>query len=107
MYLSLIIPAYKEATRIGGSLEKIFAYFAGKEYEVEILIIDDGSPDNSPDVIREAITVGQALLPVPASSKVHARLIELGTNTGKGGAVKAGMLQAKGDIRIFTDADLS
>jgi len=101
MYLSLIIPAYKEATRIGASLEKIFAYFATAPYQVEILIVDDGSPDNSVEVIREALV---KRTPDP---KVDARLIELGINQGKGGAVRAGMLQAKGDIRIFTDADLS
>ncbi|MFI5264219.1 MAG: glycosyltransferase, partial [Candidatus Kapaibacterium sp.] len=101
MYLSLIIPAYKEATRIGVSLEKIFAYFASVPYEVEILVVDDGSPDNSVEVIREA------LLQKKTDRKIVAKLIELGTNQGKGGAVRTGMLQAKGAIRIFTDADLS
>jgi dolichyl-phosphate beta-glucosyltransferase len=107
MYLSLIIPAYKEATRIGKSLEKIFAYFATVDYEVEILVVDDGSPDNSPEVIQEAFQVGQALLPVHAFTRIHARLVELKPNGGKGGAVRAGMLEATGGIRIFTDADLS
>ena len=107
MYLSLIIPAYKEATRIAASLDKIFSYFATASYEVEVIVVDDGSPDNSVEVIREAFakySVGQALLP---AQSVQARLIEMGTNGGKGSAVRAGMLNAKGAIRIFTDADLS
>jgi len=102
MYLSLIIPAYKEESRIGKTLETIFAYFAAKDYNVEILVVDDGSPDNSAQVIRDALSAGRTLSP-----HVQARFIELGTNVGKGGAVRAGMLEATGKIRIFTDADLS
>lgn len=105
MYLSLIIPAYKEANRISASLEKIFTYLANAPYDSEVIVVDDGSPDNSVDIIREAfakpISVG-ALNP-----SIQTKLIELGTNAGKGAAVQAGMLEAKGAIRIFTDADLS
>ncbi len=102
MYLSIIIPAYKEAERIGATLETIFAYFAAAPYDAEIIVVDDGSPDNSVDVIREAF----AKRP-DSAKKNEARLIELGTNAGKGAAVRAGMLDATGAIRIFTDADLS
>jgi len=106
MYLSLIIPAYKEAGRIAASLDKIFAYLANAPYESEVIVVDDGSPDNSVEVIREAFakynSVGRTLSP-----PIQSRLIELGANAGKGAAVRAGMLQAKGAIRIFTDADLS
>src|SRR6266481_9536947 len=102
MYLSLIIPAYNEASRIGKTLEKVFAYFASQSYEVEIIVVDDGSSDNSARVIQEAISVGRTLSP-----RVSARLIEHNPNRGKGAAVKTGMLAATGDIRIFTDADLS
>jgi dolichyl-phosphate beta-glucosyltransferase len=105
MYLSLIIPAYKEASRITASLEKIFAYLGSQNYEAEVIVVDDGSPDNSVEVIQAAFAkytpIGQALLPVKA------RLIELGANAGKGAAVREGMLAATGSIRIFTDADLS
>lgn len=102
MYLSLIIPAYKEASRITASLEKIFAYLAKAPYESEVIIVDDGSPDDSVKIIHEAIKNR-----TPESAKVRARLIELGTNAGKGAAVRTGMLEATGVIRIFTDADLS
>ncbi|MDP4230769.1 MAG: glycosyltransferase family 2 protein [Bacteroidota bacterium] len=100
MYLSLIVPAYKEASRISASLEKIFAYLANASYDSEVIVVDDGSPDNSVEVIRTAFAKKPA-------GRVEARLIELGTNGGKGAAVRAGMLEAKGSIRIFTDADLS
>jgi dolichyl-phosphate beta-glucosyltransferase len=103
MYISIIIPAYKEANRIGLTLEKIFEYFRDVKYDVEIIVVDDGSPDNSVEAIRSAFSSGEKVV----NSSVHPRLIELGTNTGKGGAVRAGMLEASGAIRIFTDADLS
>jgi dolichyl-phosphate beta-glucosyltransferase len=105
MYLSLIIPAYKEANRIAASLEKIFAYFTLQSYKVEIIVVDDGSPDTSVEVIQKAFSDGQVKLPVP--SHISTRLIELGNNRGKGAAVREGMLAATGAIRIFTDADLS
>ena len=101
MYLSLIIPAYKEASRIAASLEKVFAYFAEQPYDVEVIVVDDGSPDNSVEVIRASFAKQ------PSDPRIQARLIEMGTNGGKGSAVHAGMLAATGAIRIFTDADLS
>jgi len=122
MYLSLIIPAYNEAGRISASLEKIFAYLDSQNYEAEVIVVDDGSPDHSVTVIRDAFSkynpdtsplertslVGPtSLVGRTLSPPVQARLIELGTNAGKGGAVQAGMLAATGTIRIFTDADLS
>lgn len=102
MYLSLIIPAYKEATRIGPSLEKIFAYFSTKDYDAEVIVVDDGSPDTTVEVTRSEFA---RLL--PTASRVFPRLIELGANDGKGAAVQRGMLEAVGSIVIFTDADLS
>ncbi len=107
MYLSLIIPAYKEASRIEASLDKIFLYLANAPYDSEVIVVDDGSPDNSVEVVRAAFA--KPLHPVGSgrNPSIQTRLIELGTNAGKGAAVQAGMLEAKGAIRIFTDADLS
>lgn len=102
MYISLIIPAYKEATRIGPTLEKIFAYFLSKGYEAEVIVVDDGSPDTTCEVVTNTFVKLS-----PTAPRVSARLIELGSNEGKGAAVQRGMLSATGAIVIFTDADLS
>jgi len=100
--LSLIIPAFNEADRIVPSLKKIVQYLQVAEYDSEILVVDDGSPDMTTEVAQNALA---ELLRVP--SKVSGRVITLKKNLGKGGAVAKGMLAASGDVRIFTDADLS
>ncbi|MDP4200833.1 MAG: glycosyltransferase family 2 protein [Bacteroidota bacterium] len=102
MFLSLIIPAYNEAGRIGPSLEKAFRYFESKDYDVELIVVDDGSSDNT----IQAVDIAFAKKP-PMLERVSTRLIPLGVNTGKGAAVKRGMLAASGAVRIFTDADFS
>ena len=101
MYLSLIVPCYREAERIGPSLQKIFEYLNKAPYTSEVLVVDDGSPDGTLEVINKTIAT------FPASSTVTVRPVDLVVNQGKGGAVRAGMLEAIGEIRIFTDADLS
>jgi dolichyl-phosphate beta-glucosyltransferase len=103
VHLSLIIPAYKESDRIGPSLEKIYAYLQTKDYDAEVIVVDDGSPDDTADVIRTKFES----LAGAARGKIFPKLVELETNLGKGAAVREGMLAATGNIRIFTDADLS
>lgn len=92
-YLSIIIPAYNEADRIEASLQKAVDYLGQKDYEYEIIVADDGSTDNTVAIANKF------------GDKVKA--YALPKNTGKGAAVRMGMLKAKGDIRIFTDADFS
>lgn len=92
-YLSIIIPAYNEADRIEASLQKAVDYLGQKDYEYEIIVADDGSTDNT---VAIASKFGDKV-------KAYA----LPKNTGKGAAVRMGMLKANGDIRIFTDADFS
>lgn len=92
-YLSIVIPAYNEADRIESSLQKAVDYLGQKDYEYEIIVADDGSTDNT---VAIAENFGH---------KVKAYALE--KNTGKGAAVRMGMLKAKGEIRIFTDADFS
>jgi len=93
-YLSVIIPAYKESERIGDNLLEIEKYLNGQNYTYEIVIITDGSPDNTPEVVRNY-----------ASRIKGLRLIENKENHGKGYVVRQGLLEAKGKFRVFLDAD--
>lgn len=101
MFLSLIIPAYNEAERIRPSLQTAFDYLRERHYEAEILVVDDGSKDSTVEVVRSFIAAH------PPEQGIRCTLVPLGSNQGKGAAVRRGMLEATGRIRIFTDADLS
>lgn len=93
---SIVIPAFNESERIQGSLEKIVAFLAEQRWQAEILVVNDGSRDDTAAVVRQFM----ARYP-------FIRLIENPGNRGKGYSVRNGMLQATGDIVLFTDADLS
>lgn len=93
-FLSVIIPAYKEGERIGRNLLEIDKHLKGKNYTYEILIIVDGSPDNTADISRNYA------LQIP-----HIRVIDNPENHGKGYVVRQGLLEAKGKYRLFLDAD--
>jgi dolichyl-phosphate beta-glucosyltransferase len=93
---SIIIPAYNESQRIAASLDKIIAYTTEQHWLTEILVVNDGSRDNTPEIVREY-----------AKSHPQVRLIENPGNRGKGYTVRHGMSQATGEILLFTDADLS
>lgn len=93
MHLSLIIPAYNEANRIRETLAVVQDYLERQDYESEVIVVDDGSTDGTPDVVREA-----------AGSRT--RVVSLPQNMGKGAAVREGMLpHATGAYRVFFDAD--
>jgi len=94
--LSIIIPAYNEERRLPKTLASIFAYLQARPYHAEILIVDDGSSD------RTATIVSAFKQKYPSL-----RLISNGGNRGKGYSVRHGMLEAHGEITLFTDADLS
>ena len=93
-YLSVIIPAYKEGERIGRNLLEIDKYLKGKSYTYEIIVVEDGSPDNTAEVARNYA------LQIP-----HLRVIDNTENHGKGYVVRQGLLEAKGKYRVFLDAD--
>ncbi|HLC94970.1 MAG TPA: dolichyl-phosphate beta-glucosyltransferase [Patescibacteria group bacterium] len=93
-YLSVIIPAYKEGERIGQTLLEIEKYFRQKNFSYEIIVIVDGSPDNTAEVARNySEQIG------------NLRVIDHAQNHGKGSIVRQGLLEARGHYRVFLDAD--
>lgn len=95
-FLSIVVPAYNEARRIGSSLEKICAYAESKPFPVELIAVDDGSRDETAEVLRQAVSRFPAL-----------RVLHHEPNRGKGFSVRRGVLEAQGRFVLFTDADLS
>ncbi|HXK04714.1 MAG TPA: dolichyl-phosphate beta-glucosyltransferase [Verrucomicrobiae bacterium] len=90
--ISIIIPAYNEEERLPATLVKIRDYFQASRWDfAEIVVVDDGSRDATVEVARKA----------------GARVLENPGNRGKGYAVKHGMLEAKGEWALYSDADLS
>jgi dolichyl-phosphate beta-glucosyltransferase len=96
--LSLIVPVYNSAGFIAQSLMRLDAFLRELSFGADLIIVDDGSFDESRALIDAWLKMER-----PYS----ARLISYGTNRGKGGAVAEGMLTAKGEYRIFLDADLA
>jgi len=96
MYLSLIIPAYNEEKRLSNTLFEIDKYLREQNYDYEIIVVNDGSKDKTTEIVKNLIPKIKNL-----------RLIDNKINRGKGYVVKQGMLEAKGEYRIFTDADNS
>lgn len=96
--LSIIIPAYNEAERVGKSLETVAAYLTEHSPESEIIVVDDGSSDRTADLAREVLN---------AHASLRTSVISYKSNLGKGRAVRLGLLAARSDVALFSDADLS
>ena len=94
--LSIVVPAYKEEKRIPIILEAIKKYIKTKEFNIETLVVVDGSPDKTAEVARSFTDTLPGL-----------RVLERTENRGKGGTVEEGIMAAKGKYIIFTDADNS
>ena len=94
--ISIIIPAYNEGARLGITLEKVLAYVARRGWDAEVIAVNDGSHDNTAEIIRRH-----------AERNLRLRLLENPGNRGKGYSVRNGMLHARGEILLFSDADLS
>lgn len=94
--LSIVIPAFNEAGRLGPTLEATHAFLKRQAYPWEVLVVDDGSQDGTADLVEAFLEQhpGFSLLRHPA-------------NRGKGAAVRTGMLAARGEAALFMDADLS
>ena len=98
--LSFIIPAYNEASRLGSSLDQVLRYLTAQPYESEVLLVDDGSGD-------QTTAVAQHYFNTHACPHVSTRVISYQPNRGKGYAVRQGLLAAQGQVAVFSDADLS
>lgn len=96
MKYSIIIPAYNERLRIAEGLDKVLAYVREHALDAEIIVVNDGSRDETPEIVR-------SYMPKHA----NLRLLENPGNRGKGYAVRHGMLEAKGNVLLLTDTDLS
>jgi glycosyltransferase involved in cell wall biosynthesis len=94
--LSIIIPAFNEERRLPRALERIRDYLAAKQLDAEVIVVDDGSADRTAQVVEE----WHAQMP-------GLRLLSNGRNRGKGFSVRHGVLEARGRLALFTDADLS
>jgi glycosyltransferase involved in cell wall biosynthesis len=93
---SIVIPAYNESARIRTSLERVIAFVNQRQWNAEILVINDGSRDNTSQIVEEYAVNHPMLL-----------LIQNPGNRGKGYSVRNGMLHATGEMLLFSDADLS
>ncbi len=95
-FLSIVVPAYNEAQRIARSLSTIHWYLASRTYSAEVIVVDDGSTDGMAEVVSSVIEAWPSF-----------RLIRNDQNRGKGYSVRRGVLEARGEYVLFTDADLS
>ena len=94
-FLSIIIPAFNEERRLPRTLEQVFSFLAQQSYNAEVLVVENGSSDNTLQVARQF-------------AETHRNLrVFSEKNPGKGNAVRRGMLEAKGQYRFMCDVDLS
>jgi dolichyl-phosphate beta-glucosyltransferase len=109
-HTSIILPAFNEASRIGPALDELFGYLrrvgpprAGGRSSTElgtceVIVVDDGSSDETVAIVERRLEISSGTIPLRLLCEAH---------TGKGGAVRAGMLAASGEYVVFTDADLA
>ena len=93
--ISIVVPAYNEAARIGATLETLCEHFQQRSWDWEIRVVDDGSTDRTAGIAQSFAAEEPRLV------------VQREPHRGKGGAVKAGLLAAKGSHRLMCDADLS
>jgi dolichyl-phosphate beta-glucosyltransferase len=93
---SIVIPAYNESRRIVPTLNRVLTYLAEQGWDAELIVVNDGSRDDTAEIVRRF-----------AEKNPMMGLLENPGNRGKGYSVRNGMLNARGDVLLFSDADLS
>jgi dolichyl-phosphate beta-glucosyltransferase len=93
---SIVIPAYNEGRRLTPTLQKVLDYVHTQGWDAEIIVVNDGSTDNTAEIVRTF-----------AARNPDVRLLENPGNRGKGYSVRHGMLKTRGEVIVFSDADLS
>jgi glycosyltransferase involved in cell wall biosynthesis len=93
---SIVIPAFNESRRIPATLQAVVSFIRAQPWQAEVIVVNDGSTDATAQVVRDF-----------ARQAPEVRLIENPGNQGKGYSVRNGMLQAAGEVVMFTDSDLS
>jgi len=96
--LSIVIPAYNEAVRLGKTLRTVVDYLRGDWPDSELILVDDGSSDDTAALSRKTFE---------ESGNLRTSVISYKSNLGKGRAVRLGLLAARGTVALFSDADLS
>ena len=96
--VSVIIPAYNEAARLGKTLRAVVDYLRQSSPGAELIVVDDGSSDQTAELARKALHDARSL---------RTSVISYKSNLGKGRAVRLGLLAARGEVTLFSDADLS
>ena len=94
--ISVVIPVYNEGGCIKPNLEKVIKYLASRFSRFQVIVVDDGSTDDTHERLKEVVCEGSRI-----------RVISFQSNHGKGFAVRQGILKAEGEVVFFTDADLS
>ena len=97
--LSVVIPAYNEAVRLGNTIRAVVAYLREYSPDGEVIVVDDGSSDQTAELARQTFA--------DAAGNLRTSVISYKSNLGKGRAVRLGLLAARGDVTLFSDADLS
>ncbi len=106
LYLTVVLPAYNEERRLPDTLGRVLAWLEEQPFLSELVVVDDGSQDQTVALVRRFMVEREALTPVIESRVCQLRLLE-NSHRGKGYAVRAGMLQGQGKYILFSDADLS
>ena len=97
--LSVVIPAYNEAVRLGNTIRSVVAYMRQYSPDGEVIVVDDGSVDQTAELARQTFA--------DEAGNLRTSVISYKSNLGKGRAVRLGLLAARGDVALFSDADLS